>query len=106
MRDNNRNKRKLKILTILNYSTKTLSAKEIHKQSYPIGLSIEAIRSRLLSYIRQGIIKRKRENNRFVYSITLRGVDRLNYFLNLKEQIDLLVREPVRHLFKREAIRL
>lgn len=96
MSDNNRNKRKLKILTILNYSTKTLSAKEIHEQSYPITLAIETIRSSLLNYIRQGIVKRKKEKNSYVYWITQKGIDRLNYLINVKEQIELFVREPIK----------
>ena len=82
MSENNRNKRKLKILTILNYATKPQTAKEIHEQCYPITLAIETIRSSLLSYIRQGIIKRKKENRSYIYWITQRGKDRLNYFLN------------------------
>ncbi len=94
--ESNRNKRKLKILTILNYATKTLSAKEIHEQNYPITLAIETIRSSLLNYIRQGIIKRRKENNSYVYWITQKGIDRLNYFLNSKEQIDLLIREKIK----------
>jgi len=100
MSKNNRNKRKLKILTILNYATKPQTAKEIHEQCYPITLAIETIRSSLLSYIRQGIIKRKKENRSYIYWITQRGIDRLNYFLNSKEQIRLLAREPIRLLDK------
>ncbi len=96
MSENNRNKRKLRILTILNYSIEPQSAKEIHEQCYPITLAIETIRSSLLTYIRQGIIKRKKENKSYVYWITPRGIDRLNYFMNQKEQIDLLVRVPLK----------
>jgi len=100
MSNSNRNKRKLKILTILNYSSKPLLAKEIHELCYPMSLSLTTICSRLLSYVRQGIIKRIKENNvyikPFLYEITPRGEDKLNYLINVKEQIKLLVREPIR----------
>jgi len=106
MNTSNRNERKIEILNILNFATSPLSAIEIHDQSQPITLSIETIRSRLLSYVRHGLIERKRVNNNYVYyyvySITERGIKQLNYFLSIREQVKkqagILVREPVRFL--------
>lgn len=103
MNTSNRNERKIEILNILKYATSPLSAIEIHEQCYPITLSITAISSRLLSYVRQRIIKKKKVNKKYIkpfrYEITPLGEKRLNYLINLKEEQDeLLVREPVRFL--------
>ena len=98
MNDNKRNVRKLQILTILNYATTPLSAKKIHEQCNST-ITLTTIRTRLLDYVRQHIIKRIKVNKKYKYpyeyQITQKGVNRLNYSLNIKDQIDLLVREPL-----------
>lgn len=97
MKTNNRNVRKKHILAILSYS-KPHTSQEIADLCNPVSLS--SIRTSLRSYCKQGLIKRKKNNDDvFIYWITERGLERLEYLLeskSLKKQIELLVREPIR----------
>lgn len=95
MNYNNYNIRKKQVLSILSY-TYPYTAKEI-SDLCPVSLS--CICALLKRYTKIGLIKRKKENNKFLYEITQKGLDRLNYLINLKEEQDeLLVREPVKIL--------
>jgi len=94
MRHPNYNIRKKQILAILSYA-REMTAKEITDLCFPVSLT--CISSRLLSYLKQGLVKReKREkDNIFIYSITPKGLERLEWFLgskSIKKQIDLLVK--------------
>lgn len=96
MKSNNRNVRKKHILAILSYS-KPLTSKEITNLCFPI--SINSIRTSLKKYYEQGLIKRKKEKDIFIYWITQKGIERLEYLIgskSVKKQIELLVREPIR----------
>lgn len=96
MSENKRNVRKKHILAILSYSVHPYTSKEIADLCCPV--SINSIRTSLKKYVEQRLIKRKKINDIFVYWITPRGLERLEYLLgskNIKDQIDLLVREPL-----------
>lgn len=99
MKAKNYNVRKKNILAILSYSMHPYTAKEITDLCYTVSLT--CISSRLLTYLKQGLVKRKRENKKTVYKyeITKKGLERLEYLLGskkIKTQIEYLAREKIR----------
>ncbi|GAI62627.1 unnamed protein product, partial [marine sediment metagenome] len=84
------------------------SSKEIHDLCPDI--SLNSLRTSLKTYFVQGLIKREKKNGVFVYWITEKGLKRLEYLIGkqtVKEQIQLLTREPIKRfkLLKREPVR-
>ena len=77
MKANNKNERKKFVLTLLNHSIESYTAKEITDLCYPITLS--SICSSLKNYCQQGLLKRKRENKhtRYEYQITTKAIEKL-----------------------------
>lgn len=98
-----KNSRKKHVLAILSYAENPYTAKEITELCYPITLN--SICASLKNYHRQGLVARKKQNDKFVYWITEKGQDRLEWLLgsnSIKEQIDLLVREPIRNIYRKK----
>ncbi len=96
MKPKNYNLRKKQILAIMSYATHPYTAREITDFCYPVSLS--NICDYLRKYTKYGLLSRKKENNVFVYWITPRGLERLEYLLgtpSVKAQIKFLVREPI-----------
>lgn len=93
MKAKNHNIRKKQILAQLSYALKPQTAREI-AEICPVSLT--CVSSLLKRYVEQGLLKRKIENNKFIYWITPRGEARLNYLLNIRDQIKLLIREPIK----------
>ena len=103
MKTNNRNERKKLILATLSYSISPYSAKEIHDLCSNISLS--SICTSLKRYYTQGLIKRKKKENKFYYKITQKGIEKLEYLIgdtSIKSQIELFVREPIKKLLNGE----
>ena len=102
MKFNNHNERKKFVLALLNHSIEPFTARQIANSCYPV--SINSIRTSLKRYCNQGLLRRKRENKKtpYKYSISSKGIERLEYLLgddnSIKNQIELLVREPLRSL--------
>lgn len=105
----NRNERKICVLNILSYySERPYSSKKIAKLCPDV--SVSSIRTSLKTYYNQGLLKRKKENGVFVYWITEEGLKRLEFLIGkktVKDQVQLLVREPIRKikLLEREPIK-
>ena len=96
-----KNSRKKYVLAILSHAVNPYTTKEIADFCYPI--TLKSIYASLKNYHRQGLVKREKQNGKFVYWITEKGQDRLEYLLgseSIKEQIDLLVREPIRNIYR------
>ena len=97
MKAKNYNIRKKQILAIMSYAVHQYTAREIADLCIPVSLS--NISDYLRKYTQQGLLKRKKENGKFVYWITPRGLERLEYLLgskSIKPQIALLVREKIK----------
>ena len=95
MKNFNHNIRKKQILAILSYTNTPYTSREI-ADLCPVSLS--CVCALLKRYVQHGLIKRKKENDKFIYSITPIGLERLEFLLgskSVKERIDLLVRETL-----------
>lgn len=96
---NNYNVRKKQILILLNYSP-IQTAREI-ADFCPVSLS--CVCALLKRYTQQGLIKKLKKNNKFIkpflYEITNKGVERLNFLVgnkNEKEKIDMFISESIK----------
>ncbi len=96
---NNHNVRKKQILIFLNYSPPQ-TAREI-TDFCPVSLS--CVCALLKRYTQQGLIKRVKENNKFIkpflYEITEKGEERLDFLIgnkSEKEKIDLFIEESIK----------
>jgi len=97
----NYNVRKKQILAIMSYATHPYTAREITNLCYPIPVSLTCISALLKRYTQQGLLKRKKTDNIYKYTITKKGISRLEYLIGNKSEkakIDLLVREPINFL--------
>jgi len=70
------------VLDILSKSTKGLKAREINNRMNPKNSMFSLMRC-LKKYYSFGLIKRKKVNGYFVYSIKENGIDRLNYLMSV-----------------------
>lgn len=70
------------VLDILNKSTKPLKAREIHNRMNPKNSMYSLMRC-LKKYYSFGLIKRKKINGFFVYSIKENGIERLKFLLGV-----------------------
>ena len=105
-----RNERKIQILNILLYATRPYTGEEIAESCL---ILLNCAYNRLLSYLKQGLVKREKENGVFVYTITKKGIKRLEYLSGsekIKPQIELvglsIKKETIREAIKREASNL
>lgn len=97
MKHPNHNVRKKQILAIMSYTIHQYTAREITDLCLLVSLS--NICDYLRKYTQQGLLKRKKENGKFVYWITPRGLERLEWILgtkSVKEQIKFIVKEKIR----------
>jgi predicted transcriptional regulator len=92
-----KNSRKIHVLALLNNINTLYTAEEIANMC-PVSTS--SVRASLKGYCNQAIIKREKRDGIYVYWITQKGVERLEYLLgennSIKNQIELLVREKIR----------
>ena len=80
------NETKIIVLDILNKSTKGLKAREINNRMNPKN-SMDSLTSCLKRYYSLGLIKRKKINGFFVYSIKENGFNLLRFTINKKKRV-------------------
>lgn len=76
-----KNKRKIQVLAILTYSNKGKTASEILELCEP-RCTLGSLMTSLNKYRKYNLIKKQKQDNKFVYSITKKGEKRLNWLIS------------------------